>query len=661
MPRLISAGFRLSAVTLAVCTALPVAAKNDQLTVVATGNARSTFEVPMMVTVVEGDTPESQTAASAPDMLRKIPGILISGTGRTNGQDINMRGYDSKGVLTLVDGIRQGTDTGHINSTFIDPALIKRIEVVRGPSALLYGSGALGGVVSYQTVNAADLLDAGKNSGYRVFTTAGTNDHSFGLGASAFGRTDNLDGIVAWSARDRGNLKQSNGQTAPNDETIGNLLTKGTWYIDNAQSLSGQLRYYNNSAQEPKNPQEVKPSSSNPMVNRSTIQRDGQLKYHINPEGNNWLNAELTGYWSEVRINAQTEVPTSEFRKQTTTGVKIENRTQLFTDSAAAHQFTYGSEYYREDQKPGGATTSYPQATIDFSSGWLQDEITLRDLPVTFLAGTRYDNYRGSSQGNDDINASKWSSRGAVSVTPADWLMLFSSWSQAFRAPTMAEIYNDALHFSAGPVSNYWAPNPNLRPETNQTWEYGFGLRFDDLLADNDSLDFKTSYFDTKAKNYIDTFVGAYNPVKWTTTSINVPNVKIWGWDLEAKYSHSLFDLNLAYNRTRGSGKNQKEEYLPVLSPDTLTSVLNIPVKQTGFAVGWVGTFADNTKKVAGTRAVQGGYGINDFYISYKGQQQWRGVTTTLMLSNAFDKAYWSPQGIPGDGRGGKVFVSYQW
>ena len=37
------------------------------------------------------------------------------------------------------------------------------------------------------------------------------------------------------------------------------------------------------------------------------------------------------------------------------------------------------------------------------------------------------------------------------------------------------------------------------------------------------------------------------------------------------------------------------------------------------------------------------------------------GMTTTLVLGNAFDKEYWSPQGIPQDGRNGKIFVSYQW
>ncbi|UMX91882.1 TonB-dependent receptor [Escherichia coli] len=52
-----------------------------------------------------------------------------------------------------------------------------------------------------------------------------------------------------------------------------------------------------------------------------------------------------------------------------------------------------------------------PQAKIDFSSGWLQDEITLRDLPITLLGGTRYDSYRGSSDGYKDVDADKWSSR----------------------------------------------------------------------------------------------------------------------------------------------------------------------------------------------------------------------------------------------------------
>ncbi len=328
MPHLQSASLRPSLLALAIVSTLPgvTFAAADEITVTATGNARSAFEAPMMVSVIDATAPENQTASSAADLLRKVPGLTLDGTGRTNGQDVNLRGYDRRGVLVLVDGVRQGTDTGHLNSTFLDPALIKRIEVVRGPSALLYGSGALGGVISYDTVDASDLLDAGKNSGYRVFATGATGDHSIGMGASAYGRTDTLDGLVSWSSRDRGDIRQSDGARAPNDESINNMLAKGSWKIDPAQTLSGSLRYYNNDAQEPKNPQTTDASSSNPMTDRSTIQRDAQLGYRIAPAGNDWLNADAKIYWSEARINAQNIDASGEFRKQTTKGGKVENR-----------------------------------------------------------------------------------------------------------------------------------------------------------------------------------------------------------------------------------------------------------------------------------------------------------------------------------------------
>lgn len=661
MPYLHTASLRPSLLALAIVSSLPAIAYAavEDMTVTATGNARSVFEAPMMVSVIDATTPENQTASSAADLLRKVPGLTLDGTGRTNGQDVNLRGYDRRGVLVLVDGVRQGTDTGHLNSTFLDPALIKRIEVVRGPSALLYGSGALGGVIAYDTADAKDLLEAGKNSGYRVFGTAATGDHSLGMGASAFGRTDTLDGLLAWSSRDRGDLRQSDGTTAPNDEAINNMLAKGSWKIDGAQTLAGSLRYYNNEAREPKNPQtSATDATSNPMTDRSTIQRDAQLAYSLAPEDNDWLNADARIYWSEARINAQNMDNTSEFRKQTTKGGKIDNRSRLFTDSFASHLLTYGGEYYRQEQQPGGTTTGFPEAKIDFSSGWLQDEITLRDLPVTLLGGTRYDSYRGSSDGYADVDADKWSSRAGLTVTPADWLMLFGSYAQAFRAPTMGEMYNDAKHFSIGRFyTNYWVPNPNLRPETNETQEYGFGLRFDELLMASDALEFKASYFDTKAKDYISTSVDF---AAATTMSYNVPNAKIWGWDVMAKYTADLFSLDMAYNRTRGKDTDTGE-YISSINPDTVTSKLNVPVAHSGFSVGWIGTFADRSTHISSSYAKQPGYAVNDFYVSYQGQQALKGMTTTLVLGNAFDKEYRSPQGIPQDGRNGKIFVSYQW
>ncbi|NCJ11925.1 TonB-dependent hemoglobin/transferrin/lactoferrin family receptor [Serratia marcescens] len=693
MPLTFSTRLRFSALSLAIACALPTVAlaqntsttsssnaapakkakaADETMTVVATGNQRSSFEAPMMVTVIEGNSPESQTAGTAADMLRRVPGITITGSGRSNGQDLMMRGYDRRGVLTLVDGIRQGTDTGHINGTFLDPALVKRIEVVRGPSALLYGSGALGGVVSYETVDAADLLLPGHDSGFRVYGTAGSGDHSLGMGASAYGKTDNLDGLLSFGTRDVGDLRQGNGFDAPNDETISNVLAKGTWKLDDNQSLSGNLRYYNNSAQEPKNPQTPASSSGNLMTDRSTIQRDAALSYKLKPAGQDWLDAEAKVYYSDVKINAHANGSEDEARKQTTKGAKLENRTRLFADTFASHLLTYGTEAYKQEQTPGGATESFPHAKINFASGWLQDEITLRDLPVTLLAGTRYDNYKGSSDGYADVDADKWSSRGAVSITPTDWLMLFGSYSQAFRAPTMGEMYNDSKHFSIpmGPttITNYWVPNPNLKPETNETQEYGFGLRFDDLMLADDSLQFKASYFDTKAKDYITTDVtmelgrGPRGPycISCTTFSTNIDRAKIWGWDATLSYKTPWFGWDLAYNRTRG--KNEATgDWLSSINPDTVTSSLDVPLGETGLSAGWVATFAERATRVETGTAEQAGYGVNDFYLSYKGRDRLQGMTTTVVLGNAFDKEYYSPQGVPQDGRNAKLLVSYQW
>ncbi|MBS9425107.1 TonB-dependent hemoglobin/transferrin/lactoferrin family receptor [Photorhabdus caribbeanensis] len=635
----------------------------DVITVYATGNERDSFEAPMMVTVINNQSPQSQTAGNANDLIRKIPGISIAGTNRANGQDISLRGYGPKGVLTLIDGIRQGTDTGHINGTFLDPALIKQVEVVRGPSALLYGSGALGGVIAYQTVDAADLLQAGQDHGFRVFARGATSDHSMGFGGATFAKSESLDGVFAFSTRDSGNIRHGGGVVADNDEFISNLMAKGSWKIDDSQSLSSQLRYYRNEANQPKNPQTLtgKNKDPNTWTDRTTTQRDAQLSYQLNPAGYDWLNAKTDLYYSDITIDARTKKKGFEGRKQKTYGIKLENRSRLWTDSPLAHQFTYGGETYKQKQTPDGNTDSFPDANIRFYSGWLQDEITLRDLPVSIIAGTRYDNYKGTNSKYEAVSADKWSSKGAISITPTDWSMLFTSYAQAFRAPTMGEMYNDSMHYPG----NFWIPNPNLRPETNETWESGFGLRFDNLLADNDELKFKASYFDTKAKDYIKSDV--INPYKIepnrigyrNTISVNIPRAKIWGWDISMNYESNLFSWDLAYNRTEGKDE-QSGESLDNLNPDTITSILDIPVAQTGFSVGWIGQFTKHTD-FKGQSKQQAGYGVNDFYVSYQGEGMLKGVTTTAVLGNAFDKEYYSPQGTPQDGRNAKLLVSYQW
>jgi len=79
------------------------------------------------------------------------------------------------------------------------------------------------------------------------------------------------------------------------------------------------------------------------------------------------------------------------------------------THSPAAHLLTYGTEFYQQKQKPEGPAKAFPDAKTNFASGWVQDEITFRDLPVSLLIGTRFDRYKAKNPKNADISADNWS------------------------------------------------------------------------------------------------------------------------------------------------------------------------------------------------------------------------------------------------------------
>lgn len=665
--------FRLSLCSLSITVALsPLAtahsapaSKNHTLVVTGTQAVTDSFNTPGTVTVIDAKLPQKQTATTAAEMLQNVPGVSVSGVGRTNGQNINIRGYDQYGVMVLVDGIRQGINDANINGTFLDPALIKQVSIIRSPTTSRFGSGAMGGVIAYQTVDAADLLADDQNLGFRVSGYGATGYHSIGSGMSVFGRTESLDGVIALSKRKVGNIYHGSGQEAPNDEAINSLMFKGTASLSDSQSLTTALRYYNNQALEPRMAHLSAPDLlKSPMLNRLTIQRDAALTYRLQPKQLDGIDLTAQLYYSEININDEANAKDYGDRKQITRGVRLENRSELFTYSPAAHVFTYGAEAYHQKQIPKGLIRGFPPAEINFASGWLQDEITLRELPVTLLAGSRFDSYKNSRIGFADKEAKNWSTRGAITIDPTDWLMLFGAYSQAFRTPTLAELYNNSLHFSTRWFSNYWFPNPNLRPESNVTRETGFGVHFDNLFADNDSVKFKASYFDIHAKDRITNHVSMMS-----SSYINIPRSKSWGWDAALDYQNQWFDWTLAYNRTRGINLGTRQ-FINSINPDTVTSSLNVPIASSGFSAGWVLTMAENTKfmknndaKTSSRRpyAPQAGYAVHDFYLSYRGQGSLNGITTTAVLGNAFNKVYYSPQAIPQDGRNAKLLFSYQW
>jgi iron complex outermembrane receptor protein len=128
-----------------------------ELQVTASPLATSTLESPQPTTVLGGEDLSRAQAASLGETLNSVPGVHSFSTGAGIGKPV-IRGLTSNRVLILDDGQRMETQQwGDEHSPNIETANAERVEVIRGPASVLYGSDALGGVIN---VLQPDLPDA---------------------------------------------------------------------------------------------------------------------------------------------------------------------------------------------------------------------------------------------------------------------------------------------------------------------------------------------------------------------------------------------------------------------------------------------------------------------------------------------------------------------
>lgn len=125
----------------------------DPVVVTANRTEQRTTEVPARVSVITRERIEASQAPDLVELLRLEAGIDLARNGGPGGQtSVFLRGANSNHVLVLVDGVRvAASGTGAFTWEILDPALIERVEIVRGPRAAQWGSDAIGGVIQIFT------------------------------------------------------------------------------------------------------------------------------------------------------------------------------------------------------------------------------------------------------------------------------------------------------------------------------------------------------------------------------------------------------------------------------------------------------------------------------------------------------------------------------
>ncbi|USI72112.1 TonB-dependent receptor [Sphingomonas morindae] len=158
--------------------------------IVVTANARSRKDILSSVTVLSGETLQEIKRASIGETLASQPGVSATSFGPTASRPI-LRGLGGDRIRVLTDGIGSfdASATSADHAVAINPLTADRIEVIRGPAALLYGSSAIGGVVNVidsriprrvpqEPIHAA--LDAGYGSAAQDRNVAGAADLPIG-------------------------------------------------------------------------------------------------------------------------------------------------------------------------------------------------------------------------------------------------------------------------------------------------------------------------------------------------------------------------------------------------------------------------------------------------------------------------------------------------
>ena len=543
--------------------------RSDQTIVVtATRSPVKIQDVPATVTVLTDEDIADQIATDIKDLVRFEPGVTVrraparfgaafGSTGRARNEDFVIRGIGGNRVLIQVDGIRspQGFAFGAQDAGrggFTDVSLVKSVEILRGPASALYGSDGLAGAVSFVTSDPEDLITSDNFGGFASSQYA-SGDDEFAQTAALASRLGEVSAMVAYTHRsfsELENLGEIDGtgptRTAPNpqDGTSNAVLAKLIWnrgahrvrltgeYLDSAietQVLTALGPAFLFGPEPVWNVDALNARDTNERVRASldwTYDGDPDEAIEYAFLSAYWQNAEDRQFALEERT-ALGFVPAPDRERLNTFENAIyggvgEVRSS-FDMGGMRHQIAFGGdisftrqEGIRDGTFPGRGETFPTRAfpVTDFTLGglFLSDEISIADRAVTLYPALRFDFY-DLNPTNDPLlvgfapegqSDSRLSPKVGATVKLTDDVLVFSNYAQGFLAPTPSQV-NNFFQFPAGGYISL--PNPDLRPETSESWEAG--LRYTGDVFSAQVVGFRGDYDDFISQQVVS---GSFTP-----------------------------------------------------------------------------------------------------------------------------------------------------
>ncbi len=482
------------------------------------------------VSVIDKEKMRKFRSNNLKSFISTTPGVLTLSSGKFGqASSTYIRGSNSTQILYLIDGIkvRDASNIGGVSLATISPFLVNKIEIVRGPLSSLYGSDAMGGVIS---------INSGTESGIRFETSLGSHGSYMG-NVSWAGEMKGFNISIAsanqvYSDNIKNDQFRNNGFKAKIDfqgsekfqtgfRFFGNITDSGIPFNMNVPSPLRKYRQFNYIAAIPF---EFKFTNST------------QVKINLSYNRNNYQFEDEEDIWNPYFKN------TSDNRE-----IEAVLKTKIFNKLLFSGGIDYSSQKIFTENNFG---ITIDNVRSDYFSSYVLLNYELGEL---FLTGSvRYDKYK-------DVDANI-SPQIGFSYLFSEAIKLRGSYSESFKAPLPVHQINP------WGVSNY-----DLKPESGKSFEIGLDLFSKRVVAG-------ITYFSTGYSNLIDWVTIDFTT--WSGQYQNISSADIKGIELE--FSYTPLD-NLILNLTH--------TYLDSEDQSTGKPLPRRPENTTAFSITYSGKF----------------------------------------------------------------------
>lgn len=437
-------------------------------------------EVGSSVTIITAEDIEELGFGFVLDAVAAAPGVTVNQNGSLGGvASVRIRGALSEQTLVLIDGVPVNDPSspgGGFDFARLDTENVARIEVLKGPQSTLWGTDAIGGVVSITTKRPEDGLGGSVFGEYGAFNT-------FRGGASIGNATERGDFRFAATGTSSDGISKADEDNGNSEEDSFENLTlsaKGGLNLGADVRLDATLLWTDAASEF----DGFSSSAEGGVADSDELSEIEELSGHVSLKaplfGGRLENLLLIGYSEITRESFSGGAPGFD-----ADGDRVIYRYQGTLAIDERNTLAFGAE--RED-----SAANDDEVSIDGLFALYE----FKPAPaLTLTGGVRLDDH--------ERFGSETTGRVAAAYNPTDQVTLRASWGQGFKAPTLFQ----TTFFCCGAT----APNATLEPETSEAFDVGAEWRSGDGRAEAG-----ITYFDQSTENQIDFFfaLGTYDNIE---------------------------------------------------------------------------------------------------------------------------------------------------